>query len=272
MANRSAQQQSRKGAEESATALFSQSRASKPVPSFSYLPYKYVKQLIQGGALPIVNDIPRMIEEFKKPESGHSLSFAELMAHMIMSAISSEVIQCENKIQLSDDFYNECVLSFEHTTGIVSEDRELGIIHAKQLMMMLKKLGIVKIRNGKASVSFKQNHLYDKLFSSFWNMTKWSELFPSMPSTAALMQDDRYLLAELLLSRKGSFCVDDIAADYFSNAGLFFKEKMLYISFFDFSFFTWMRNFGIVRFSDSQDGRVRAELTEWGRWYLSSIE
>jgi hypothetical protein len=272
MANRSAQQQSHKGAEESAAALFSQSRALKPVPSFSYLPYDYVKQLIQGGALPIVNDNPRMSEEIQKPDEGHSLSYAELMAHMIMSAISAETVRCENKIQLSDDFYNNCVLSFERTTGIISEDRELSIIHAKQLMMMLKKLGIVKIRSAKATVSFKQNHLYDRLFSSFWNLSKWSELFPSMPATAASMQDDRYLLAELLLSRKGCFCVDDIAADYFSNAGFSFKERMLYISFFDFSFFTWMRNFGIVRFCDSQDGRVRAELTEWGRWYLASIE
>jgi hypothetical protein len=272
MGNRSAQQQTRKGAEESSAALFSQSRASKAVPSFSYLPYDYVKQLIQGGALPIVNDMPRMSEKIQKPGNGHSLSYAEIMAHMIMSAISSEVVHCENKIQLSDDFYNNCVHSYDRMTGTVSEDRELGIIHAKQVMMMLKRLGIVKIRSGKATVSFKQNHLYDRLFSSFWNLSKWSELFPSMPATAASMQDDRYLLAELLLSRKGCFCVDDIAADYFSNAGFSSKERMLYISFFDFSFFTWMRNFGIVRFSDLNDERVWAELTEWGRWYLSSLE
>ena len=49
-------------------------------------------------------------------------------------------------------------------------------------------------------------------------------------------------------------------------------DILLYISFFDFSFFSWMSHFGIVRYCDGVKGQVCAEVTAWGRHFLSIIE
>jgi len=240
-------------------------------PSFSYLPIEYSRKLtaVEGFSVAVDNAIASE-KTNKTPIPARATSFAEIMSEILISLSGSPEYRKQRNLSYPDSFYEKCVEIFEQKSGSGVDDRELCIIHAKQLMITLKSCKLVP--SAGTNIMSTRDDLYKIIFDSFWNHTNWGSLFPSMPDTAISMQDDRYLLSELLVSRKGIFCVDDVALDYFSGTGRSLNQMMLYISFFDFSFFTWMKNFGVVVFCNSKDGRVKAKLTAWGRHFLDSLE
>jgi hypothetical protein len=239
-------------------------------PSFSYLPITYSRRLtaVKGFSAAVDNAIASE-KTNKTPAPARAVSFAEIMSEILISLARSTEYRTK-KLSYPDSFYLKCVELFEQKSGGNVEDRDLCVIHAKQLMITLKCCNLIS-SDDTNNTSTREDR-YKIIFDSFWNRANWGSLFPSMPDTAMSMQDDRYLLAELLVSRKGVFCVDDVALDYFSGTGHSLKQMLLYISFFDFSFFTWMKNFGIVVFCNAKDGRVKAKLTAWGRHFLDSLE
>lgn len=248
-------------------AKFSNDVSAEKEASFSYLPNEYTKDLLKNGSLP----------PLKKRSTGSSETetvarretcLAEAMSDVIISAVRNGA-ECGSDLSFADDFYSSCVDDFCGGSHVQADERELLVIHAKQIMIMLRNLGIIVNNKGRAAVAV-DGVGYNALFNSFWNKSSWSCLFPSLEPVANAMQDDRFLLAELLLSREERFLVDEVAAEYFMGASSV-KEMLLYVSFFDYSFFTWMRNFGIVSLCESRDGRVHAELTSWGRSFLSSL-
>jgi hypothetical protein len=270
MRNNSSQKKHLAYREDRLPAMFSKSISvsSSNETSFSYLPNEYTRELLKSGDLP---PLSKRSTGFggSANVSDRKLCLAEAMSDVILSAVRRGV-ECGRNLSFSDAFYGSCVETYLCGANLSDDERELLVIHAKQIMIMLRRLGVIVYKDGKAEVSV-DNVSYSALFNSFWNKSRWSGLFPSLEPVAEAMQDDRFLLAELLLSRDGRFLVDEVASEYFMGASSV-KEMLLYVSFFDYSFFTWMRNFGIVSMCESRDGRVYAELTPWGREFLSSIE
>jgi hypothetical protein len=242
------------------------------VPSFSYLPIEYSRLLTspkEGFA--VATDSAIASEKAGKTTvPARAVCFAEIMSEILISLVNSSEYKRKRDHSYPDSFYAKSIELFEKKSENIVEDYDLCIIHAKQLMITLRSCKLVPSTD--SSIMSSSESLYKIIFDSFWNHTSWGSLFPSMPDTAVAMQDDRYLLIELLISRKGTFFVDDIARDYFSGLEYPVKQMLLYISFLDFSFFTWMKNFGIITYSNSKDGRVKAKLTAWGRHFLDSIE
>jgi hypothetical protein len=240
-----------------------------PPVEMQYLPFSYAKSLLPAK---------ETVQE-SSGKSGHvsmapvvftNETFADILSLSIIDQLRSGRFQVDDRGCFPDSFYETCALNVSRRTDIFRDDEELLVIFAKQMMIMMKTAGVVNIVDGEA-IYDSTNLTHDLLFDAFWNRVNWEDLFPSMPSTAVRMRDERYILAELLLSREGVFCVDDLARDYFVEKSVVFRDLLIYISFFDFSFFTWMRHFGIVEYVAHESGRVSAMLTPRGRHFLSSL-
>jgi len=268
MLNNSSQKKLLTEREDRLAAIFSKKTSLKKEASFSYLPAEYTRDLMENGSLP---PLANRSADFHETADviDRETCLAEVMSNVLISAVRNGA-ECGSDLSFADSFYNSCVDAYCGGAHLSADEHELLVIHAKQIMIMLRHLGVIVYDNGKVGAAV-ENICYNALFNSFWNKSQWSSLFPSLEPVAEAMQDDRFLLAELLLSRGERFLVDEIASEYFMGASSV-KEMLLYVSFFDYSFFTWMRNFGIVSLCESRDGRVYAELTPWGRSFLSSIE
>ena len=240
------------------------------VPSYSYLPFDYSRQLFTGiDALKSSNSPITTFPATRNHE--YKNSFAFRMTSVIISAAEAEGCVCDNEGCCVDSFYTSCVARYLSLYNDI-KDRTLLVIFAKQIMIMLKQSGAASVSGGRVSFSpLTAESLYTTVFNAFWNGVSWSRLFPSMPQLAETLQEDRYILIELLSSREGLFSVEDVARDYYSIMPVSCDDMLLYVSFFDFSFFSWMSHFGIIRYS-GEDGNVRAELTNWGSNFLAILE
>ncbi|HEY1405368.1 MAG TPA: hypothetical protein VF857_02040 [Spirochaetota bacterium] len=236
--------------------------------NISYLPFSHTRELYFSRETLSSAKHFESVREVASPERGKT--FVELLSSVIIKTVCSGTYNCDQEGYFCDRFYDACVKEIV-ASDIADADVELQVIYAKQMMMLLKKCGIVSTDGKKYRVN---DHLlsYEKLFNAFWNSVSWNDFFPSMPETAIQMWDERSLLLELLNSQQDVFCVDDLASDYFSDYRKSFKDQLLYISFFDFSFFAWMRNFGIVEYVEENDGRVKARVTSWGKYFISRID
>jgi len=243
--------------------------ASHP-PVYSYLPFDFSRQLFTGiDALESSKCSLSSLANVRNDE--FKSSFAYRMTAVILYVIDNEGCVCDNEGCCVDAFYASCVVRYLSMYDDVN-DRDLLVIFAKQIMIMLKHSGAVSVSEGGVSCSAGiHESVYMTVFNAFWNGVSWSRLFPSMPQVADVFQEDRYILVEMLSSREGLFSVEDLARDYYSIMPVPCDDIMLYVSFFDYSFFSWMSHFGIIRYS-SDEGKVRAELTGWGRNFLAILE
>jgi hypothetical protein len=202
---------------------------------------------------------------------GDTLSYK--IASILISLVSENRSVCDADNCCSDSFYNTCASLFLSSHCEV-EDKDLLVIFFKQMMMLLKHCGIVKACSGSVHVErsdLSPEALYLEVFNAFWDGVLWDHLFPSMPRLASMLQRDRYVLVELLASRAGVFTVEEIASDYSDIMGIPCDDMLLYVSFFDFSFFTWMSHFGIINY-DHDAEKVQAVTTDWGRSFFSAME
>lgn len=238
--------------------------ATPVVACFSYIPLQYSANLFNPSSVGIHRNEKRI--PMKIPSADCA---AEVIAQILVARAQNEFNSIDFKTEYSSDFYQNCIPAIS-CSGCVENDHDIITIRAKQIMMFVKKANIQDYINNSRFTNRKK--IYYAMFSAFWDLVPWEELFPSLPAAASLMQDDRYLLAELLLSREGVFCVDECAEDYFDMHNRTKREQLLYVSFFDFTFVSILRLFGIVEDVESPDGRVRVSVTPWGRAFLSSLD
>ena len=231
----------------------------------SYLPFSHTNDLLA------VRDSVRASSRKERisPNStvARSRSFIDTLSSAVISVLRTNAFNCDADGFFPDDFYNECVQKIM-SASTCDIDADLQMIYAKQMMMLFKQSGVVIADNGVARIH-EESLSYESLFRAFWNKVSWCDYFPSMPDTARQMNDERFLLVELLLGQHDVFCVDDMAREYFSGSHILKADMLLYVSFFDFSFFSWIRHFGLVEYVDDSDGRVKAAVTAWGRHFLS---
>lgn len=239
---------------------------------FSYLPFDFSRQLFS--------------DEFDMSTgcglSRHFLPTDSLVlcstpvfkiASVVIAAAASEKYSCDSEDCCEPAFYAECVVRY-HSMHNDIEDKELLVYFLKQMMILLRHCGIVSASDGSVKLvraAVPVEALYLEIFNAFWSGVSWDSLFPSMPGLAKLLQDDRYVLVELLGARDSDFTVEEIARDYIEIMGVPCDDLLMCISFFDFSVFNWMSLFGVIRYT-KDDLRVKAEMTEWGRSFLLAIE
>ena len=252
------------------------SRQQPDLPSvqtgFSYLPFDFSRQLFADG-FGVSSDLglPRHF----LPADVELLRSTSVfrMASFITDLLSRNECRCDSENCCSDDFYAACVAAYCAMHRDI-EDRELLVIYFKQVMILLRHCGIVAVSGGAAKVvrsGMPAEMLYLEIFNAFWSGVSWDRLFPSMTSLASMMQKDRYVLVELIGARDGVFSIEEIASDYSDIMDLSHDDLLLYFSFFDFSFFTWMSLLGIIEYRN--DGpRVQASMTDWGRSFFLAIE
>ena len=239
-------------------------------PVYSYLPLDFSRQLF--ASIDSAESLKSSFFSFSSVRSDeYKSSFAYRMTSVILFVVEREGCQCDTDNCCVESFYSSCVARYCALYSDIS-DRELLVIFAKQIMIMLKQSGSVSVSNGRISANGAAvESLYAAMFSAFWNGVPWARLFPSMPQLAEILQEDRYILVELLSSHEGLFRVEDVARDYYSIMSVSCDDMLLYVSFLDYSFFSWMSHFGIIRYS-GEEGNVSAEITAWGRNFLAILE
>lgn len=254
---------------------------------YSYLPLNYSKKLTKDfqcisekieknvvvANMLNMNDSNTLSDESNKKLSNSC--FAEKFAKLLIKLISENNFECKNGCY-DESFYKQAVVKFlalEKDCKV--DDQELLVIYAKQLIMFLKKSGLLLVKNECSEVSIQlsdNEELFELLFSSFWNSIGWSELFPSMPKVADSLNENRNILKEIFLQYTDKFYIKDLVNDYLMLSGENFRRSVLLTSFFDFSFCTWFSHFGIIEYVETKDEEfVAAKLTEFGRQFLTSI-
>lgn len=201
--------------------------------------------------------------------------FAVRLALFLIETISEKKFSLDDDGCFSSGFYHHCLESATRN-GLADEinDSELLIIYIKQCLRLMDASGILtrdrrhpRIYPDRAPSAT----IYHKLFNAFWNGAPWEEIFPSDRESARELKATRGILKDLLLRRHGAVALGTIANEYFEMTGFSSHNNLLMISFLDFYFFTWLRHFGMVRYSgDGDHAPVRITVTDRGRKSLNS--
>ncbi len=201
--------------------------------------------------------------------------FAVRLAFFLIETIAARKFVLDADGCFSRDFYRHCLESAAQA-GLADEinDTDLLVIYMKQCMRMMDACGILTRDRRQARIHQDQassSTIYHKLFNAFWNSTPWEELFPSDRESAQELKVTRGILKDLLLRRYGAVSLGAVANEFFEMTGFSSRNNLFMISFLDFYFFTWLRHFGMVRYSEEHDhAPVRVTVTDHGRKCLKS--
>lgn len=202
--------------------------------------------------------------------------FAVRLAFLLVDAVSSGKCPLTAQGRFKKSFYTRCMQK-AHESGLADEigDDGLLIIYIKQCLNLLTVGGILRKKGAAASVAgaaLSSRAMFHRLFSSFWDLASWEDIFPSDPESARDLKTSRHVLKDLALRHYGAVRMNDIANDFFDMTGFSVRNNLMAISFIDFYFFTWLRHFGMIRYSTGPElAPVSITVTDAGRTFLSSI-
>jgi hypothetical protein len=214
--------------------------------------------------------------EYLSEEKLHEC-FAVKLCSFLIEIFQNMEVACTSDYRFSGEFYTYCVreLSAKGFTGEIA-DSELLEIYIKQALIMLRHAGVLVSENGRARISdkvFSGSSLFVQIFSSFWNMVKWEDIFPSNAAVARDLKKSRHILIDVLLTFQSAFCIDEASNTFFDLTGFARTNDLYIISFLDFYFYTWMKHFGLVIYEDSTPGeQVKIRLSEKGRKILKGLQ
>lgn len=224
------------------------------------------------------NDISRVYGmygiPFKKDNSSDFACPALRYAKVCIDAVGRYCARVDSNKRFDGYFYRHCISMIDDIDRKAMGDDDLAVIYLKQSMMLLKKSGIIRIDNGLAAAdeSLSDGQLYMRLFFTFWNDEPWSGLFPSDPSVADALRENRSVLIDLLLRSDGPIRIDGLLNEFFELTGFSYKDDIVMMSFIDFYFFSWLGNFGIINYTKSGMGEpVRLTLLKPGRNLLRFV-
>ncbi|MBP7734437.1 MAG: hypothetical protein KA369_00555 [Spirochaetes bacterium] len=200
--------------------------------------------------------------------------FAVRLALFLIETISSRRYALDDEGCLGGDFYRHCMKS-DRDLAMEINDPDLLIIYIKQCLRMMDSCGIL-LRDGSfARISAPEASaatIFHRLFNSFWNSTPWEDLFPSDTESARELNAVRAILKDLLLRRHASVSIGTLANEFFEMTGFSSRNNLFMISFLDFYFFTWLKHFGMIRYSGGKDhAPVRITVTDLGRNSLKTF-
>lgn len=174
------------------------------------------------------------------------------------------------------DFYELCMNAIT-ATDLIDEagEDELLLINVKQTIHLLKTSGILLPEAGMARIAAGDHsdiRLYSELFDTFWNRTRWEDIFPSDPAAAKELKKNKNFMKDSLLLLKGKVRLDDVINNFFELTGFAQKNDLFFISFIDFYLISWLKNFGLINYEKNSRNRpVCIELTEYGKKILELV-
>ncbi len=242
--------------------------------------YRYAWSLTSDPALrgkPAVRKDPAPVERFQLLGEVLHDCFACSMVKHLVEALKRKKPKVASDGSLGEEFYHHCVKSL-FKSGLYPDidDPELLLIYLKQTMVLLKKTRLVNIKDGKLEVSSGSLPLQDifrELLTSFWDKTRWEDIFPSNPAASRDLRECRDILVDLIAREKGAFRIDAVANEFFSLTGFSGQNDLYMISFLDFYFFTWMSHFGILGYRKNKKGAaVHMEITPRGRTLIAILQ
>ncbi|MCU0846527.1 MAG: hypothetical protein MUD12_01410 [Spirochaetes bacterium] len=198
--------------------------------------------------------------------------YAVKLARLIISQISGKKVKLSKNGLFQKSFFEKCLSLVKSEDLSDSDDEEIMMIYIKQCLCMLMACGLV---NGSGRYAFidqmmPESTLYPVLFRSFWNDSNWAVIFPSDPDAANDLKESRNILADIILHRTGPSSINEIANEFFELTGFSSRNNLFMISFLDFYFFTWLKHFGLLKYSSATPkSPVSIQLTACGRKMLS---
>jgi hypothetical protein len=202
--------------------------------------------------------------------------FATRLAFFLIETISKSDGILTKSGSFGKNFYNYCIESA--TAAEMAEeigDPELLMIYIKQCLHLLKASGIVGQSGSRATVdtaATSHRTVYFRLFNAYWNRCRWEDIFPSDTVSARALNESRNILKDLLVRHEGAVRMDSVANEFFDMTGFCNKNNLFMISFLDFYFFTWLKHFGMIRYTAGHETTpVRISVTGTGKKILKSF-
>jgi hypothetical protein len=210
------------------------------------------------------------------PDVDISGCFATRLALFLIETISTGAYTLTRKGSFGKNFFTYCIESAA-AAGLADEtgDPELLIIYIKQCLHLLRAGGIVGRNGSRATVdaaATSDRTVYFRLFNAFWNRCRWEDIFPSDTASARALNESKNILKDLLVRHEGAVRLDSVANEFFDLTGFCNKNDLFMISFLDFYFFTWLKHFGMIRYTAGQETTpVRISVTGTGKKILKSF-
>ena len=228
-----------------------------------------------NSALNVFNSIYKFHSSLYNNELYNFMNIKEChaltLANAIIDKLLSENISADKENSLPESFYNEIA----ETLINENNDKDICIINLKQTANIMKSGKIILFKDNIASIpeSFKnRERLYCRMLESFWNETRWSEIFSSSPKDGAKLHETRDVFAELLIGFYAEVSVEDLSNDFFEMTGIWKKNNYLMISFLDFYLLTWLNYFGIIDYAEKKNtSLVYISIEDYGRDILKRI-
>jgi hypothetical protein len=181
-----------------------------------------------------------------------------IIARCIINILKNTNQKSKKNVQLSTDFYSQCVNSLL-SNPLLPYDSDLLTIYCKQTVIILKVAGII---NENKIIEINSEDLYRRMFSAFWNKCNWKSLFPSGGYISNEIKNSRQLLLDIIVNTNKSVQLDEVAQTFFELTGIAKYNDLFAVSLLDFSVITWLSFFGIVQYvDDSFDKPVKIALT-----------
>lgn len=175
----------------------------------------------------------------------------------------------------SEKIYYEYAFSLiENNLSDGFDDIESAVITIKQLIILLTHCTHINMFNRLYDSQTANSYIYAYycLFETFMNRVQWENLFPSMPETARELNLRKIELLKLILEQKDYFRIDKFSEKIITKLSLYSKLDIYFISFLDFSIFTWLSYFGIIKYLTGKDNEpVKVKITQHGRLFLQSF-
>ncbi len=238
--------------------------------NLEYFPIKYFRSLksIQiYSSNPVIDDYCKMYEPFL-------YSDCFFIASRLISDFRNSTLELSENSPNMDIFFNQVAEGVQLSKLGYQYSKDIIIFYVKQIFIMLKNGRIVNTDCGKYSLmqDFTDSDLCFCLFESFWQITDWSCLFPSMPAAASKLQNNKLIIINMMLLCKKNIDVTEFSRKLLSEIGFKADDEMLFISFVDFSIFNWFALFGFIKYSSyCCDDAVVVRITPFGRSFLSNL-
>lgn len=198
-------------------------------------------------------------------------SSAALCTRKLLADLSGNGVRAGAATLLPQSFYARTAAELFHSVD--GFDSESLIIFLKQLVMVMREAGMITRTNGyvRAACTAEEADLPLRVFMAFWNYSDWSDLFPSMPDLARELQENRYMMLELIMGYAASFTIETLASDFAISTGARRTSLLILSSFIDYSFCGMLARFALARYADTSES-VMLSLTDEGRGCLSLVD
>jgi len=192
--------------------------------------------------------------------------FAVKFTNIILEKIQQKKRDVSDKYFFDSQFYEEIVKSTS------TKDKELLLIFAKQLVHILNAGDFLDYNDNFIKVLNKGEHIFFKLFSSFWHKTNWQDIFTSDKNLAKNIHKNRSLFVNMLLQYKNPININRFINAFFDEIDSNKTGNLLDISFIDFYLLTWLKHFGIIEYiQNSYFSPILFEVTAKGKKILNII-